>query len=109
MAYGQGDIVLIEDPYKDGKRPVLIVSNDERPYQGKQYTLAVISTTERAAAVELDESDIERGQILSYPSYVNVWSLHEVEHVDIDRRVARISQQKRREVAQRIHHFVDPT
>jgi hypothetical protein len=47
IAYAQGAIVLIEDPYRDGLGPVLVVSNTERSYRGKQYTVAVITRTER--------------------------------------------------------------
>ena len=53
MAYAQGSVVLVENPYADGLRPVMVISNDERPYQGKQYTVAIVTTTERREAVRV--------------------------------------------------------
>ena len=46
MAYAQGAIVLVENPYADGLRPVMIVSNDERPYQGKSTRLRLSAAHE---------------------------------------------------------------
>ena len=77
MAYAQGAIVLVENPYADGLRPVMIVSNDERPYQGKQYTIAIVTTTYRDEAVRLEAGDITEGTINIFPSFVSPWSVHE--------------------------------
>ncbi|PSQ09223.1 hypothetical protein BRC95_01495, partial [Halobacteriales archaeon QS_5_68_33] len=67
MAYAQGAIVLVENPYADGLRPVVIVSNDERPSQGKQYTVAIVTTTDRDEAVRLEAGDITEGAINVFP------------------------------------------
>jgi hypothetical protein len=109
MAYDHGTIVLIPDVFKNGPpRPMLVLSNSNRPFQGKQYTLAVISSTERDSAVPLEEDDLVKGKLLKYPSYVNCWSLHEVEDGDIMRDVAKISTPKLREVADKAHEFLYP-
>jgi len=107
MAYAQGSIVLVENPYADGLRPVMVVSNADRPYQGKQYTFAIISTTERAEAVRLDADDLAEGSLHAHPSYVNPWSVHEVEHADVDRRVAQAADEKIHAVADAIGRFVE--
>jgi len=108
MAFAQGAIVLIENPYADGLRPVMIVSNDERPYQGKQYTIAIVTTTDREEAVRLESSDITEGTINVYPSFVNPWSVHEFEHTEIDRRVAQVSANVVRAVADGVTRYVKP-
>ena len=63
MAYAQGSVVLVENPYGSGARPILIASNDDRPFQGKQYTFAVVTTTERNEAVRLEADDLTEGSI----------------------------------------------
>ena len=108
MAYAQGSIVLVENPFADGRRPVLLVSNDDRPFQGKQYTFTIISTTEREKAVRLESDDITEGSIDVHPSFVNPWSVHEVEHTDINRRVGQVSDGILREVADGINRYVEP-
>jgi mRNA-degrading endonuclease toxin of MazEF toxin-antitoxin module len=108
MAYAQGSIVLVENPYADGLRPVMIVSNDERPYQGKQYTVAIVTTTERSEAVQLAGDDLTEGSLNADPSFVNPWSVHEFEHVEIDRRVAQASDDVIRAVGGGVARYVEP-
>jgi mRNA-degrading endonuclease toxin of MazEF toxin-antitoxin module len=108
MAYPQGSIVLVENPYADGLRPVLVASNSDRPFQGKQYTFAIISTTEREEAVRLDSADITEGSLNVHPSFVNPWSVHEVEHAAINRRVAQTADDVVERVADGIERFHEP-
>lgn len=107
MAYAQGSIVLVENPYASGLRPVMIISNDERPYQGKQYTIAIVTTTERDEAVRLEADDLTEGAINVTPSFVNPWSVHEFEHTEIDRRVAQVSDSVIRAVACGVSQYVE--
>jgi hypothetical protein len=107
IAYAQGAIVLIEDPYRDGLGLVLVVSNAERSYRGKQYTVAVITRTERGGAIEVSADDLMEGSLNCYPICVNPWSLHEFEHEDVDRRVARVDDDIGRDVALGVHRFAE--
>lgn len=107
MAYAQGAIVLVKNPYADGLRPVMVVSNTDRPYQGKQYTFAIITTTERSEAVRLDGNDLTEGGLDVSPSFVNPWSVHEVEHADIRARIAQVSSDVIEQVADGIARFTD--
>lgn len=108
MAYAQGSVVLAPDPYKQGSRPLLVASNDIRPYYGQDYTLAVITTTEFDEAVRLDAPDVTEGGLNTYPSFVKPWSLHELEHDDIHTRVAQVSAAAIEQVADGITRFHEP-
>lgn len=70
MAYKHGSVVLVDDPYKGGSRPFLVVSNDTRPYYGDDYTLAVMTTTEFEKAVRLNAGNVIEGNVNKYPSYI---------------------------------------
>ena len=107
MAYAQGSIVLVENPYADGLRPVMVISNDERPYQGKQYTVAIVTTTERREAVRVEAGDLAEGALNVDPSFVNPWSVHEFEHIEVDRRVAQASDDVIGAVADGVARFVE--
>jgi len=48
MAYAQGSVVLAPATFKSGVRPYLVVSNENRPFFGDRYTVAVITSTERS-------------------------------------------------------------
>lgn len=109
MAYPHGSVVIVDDPYKRGRRPFLVVSNDTRPYFGEDYTLAVMTTTEFSEAVQLDADDVVKGRLDTHPSFIKPWSLHEFEHGEIHRRVAHVSDEILRDVATAAHGFMEPT
>lgn len=108
MAYAQGSIVVVDNPYAPGMRPVLVVSNPSRPYQGEEYTIAIVTTTERDEAVRLESDDLTEGSINISPSFVNPWSLHVFEHAEIDRRIAQVVPEVIRAVADGVARYVEP-
>lgn len=105
MAYSQGSVVIAPATFKSGRRPYLIVSNGNRPFQGDRYTVAVITSTERSAAVALDSDSLTEGQLKTYPSYVSPWSLHVFPHQEITKRVAQVEKDTLETIATRIHEF----
>ena len=107
MAYAQGSIVLVSNPFGKGRRPVMITSNSERPFQGKQYTIAIVTTTERDEAVRLESDDLTEGALNVSLSFVNPWSLYEFEHSEIDKRVAQASEDVVQAVADGITQYVE--
>jgi mRNA-degrading endonuclease toxin of MazEF toxin-antitoxin module len=107
MTYAQGSVVIADNPFAPGFRPFLVVSNSSRPYQGQEYTTAIITTTERDTAVRFNADDLTEGGINDYPSFVNPWSLHVLQHDDVDRRVAQTSDDVIRAVAAGIARFVE--
>lgn len=108
MAYKHGSVVIAPDPYKGGNRPLLVVSNETRPYYGQDYTVAVMTTTEFDEAVRLDAGDVTAGGMNVYPSFVKPWSLHEFEHGEIHRRVAQVSDTVLQQVADAAYEFIEP-
>ena len=108
MTYAQGSIVIADNPFAPGFRPFLVVSNSSRPYQGEEYTTAIITTTERDTAVRFEADKLTEGAINDYPSFVNPWSLHVLQHDDVDRRVAQVSPDVIRAVAEGIARYVEP-
>ena len=107
MAYAQGSIIIADNPFASGYRPFLIVSNSSRPYQGDEYTTAIVTTTDRDAAVRFEGADLTEGAIDVYPSFANPWSLHVLAHDAIDRRVAQVSDDVIRAVAAGIARYVE--
>lgn len=108
MAYRHGSVVLVDDPYKGAVVPFLVVSNEIRQYYGQDYTLAVTTTRAFDEAVKLTAEDVVRGGLDGYPSYIKPWSLHEFEHEEIHYRVAQVSDDILRRVADAAHEFMDP-
>jgi mRNA interferase MazF len=102
MAYAQGSVVLAPATFKTGVRPYLVVSNQNRPFYGERYTVAVITSTERDAAVELLAASLSEGELKTYPSYVSPWSLHVFPHQEITKRVAQVERETMETVANTI-------
>jgi mRNA-degrading endonuclease toxin of MazEF toxin-antitoxin module len=103
MAYAQGSVVIAPATFKSGRRPYLIVSNANRPLFGDRYTVAVITSTERDAAVPLTADTLLEGELKTYPSYVSPWSLHVFPAHEITKRVAQVDDETMTAVSERIH------
>jgi mRNA-degrading endonuclease toxin of MazEF toxin-antitoxin module len=103
MAYAQGSVVLAPATFKSGVRPYLVVSNQNRPFFGDRYTVAVITSTKREIAVDLRANSLTEGELKTYPSYVSPWSLHVFPHQEITKRVAQVDDSAMTAVADRIH------
>ncbi|WP_340097957.1 type II toxin-antitoxin system PemK/MazF family toxin [Salinibaculum salinum] len=105
MAYAQGSVIIAPPTFKSGCRPYLVVSNANRPFFGDRYTVAVITSTEREAAVPLTEEILVEGELKTYPSYVSPWSMHVFPDQEITKRVAQVDEQTRTSVAGTIREF----
>jgi mRNA interferase MazF len=103
MAYAQGSVVLAPATFKSGVRPYLVVSNENRPFFGDRYTVAVITSTERDTAVAVTGDSLAEGELKTYPSYVSPWSLHVFPHQEITKRVAQVDETTMTAVADAIH------
>ncbi|WP_379776185.1 type II toxin-antitoxin system PemK/MazF family toxin [Haloarcula pelagica] len=105
MAYAQGSVVLAPATFKSGVRPYLVVSNRNRPFFGDRYTVAVITSTKRAQAVELTVESLIDGELKTYPSYVSPWSLHVFPQQEITKRVAQVDDATMTAVADGVHEL----
>ena len=107
MAYRQGSVVLGPDLFKSGLRPFFIISNEDRPFRGESYTVAVMSTTPREEAVAIvPGEDIEAGR-LNKRSYINVWALHTIRDEDINRRVAQVDPSTAKRACQLAKRYIE--
>lgn len=88
--------------FKSGLRPYLVVSNANRPFQGDRYTVAVVTSTERDAAIPITEQGLAAGELKTYPSFVSPWSLHVFPHREITKRVAQVEQVVLEDVSEQI-------
>lgn len=90
MTYGQGDVVVAADPFGHApRRPYLVVSNARRPFQGEDYLVAGITTTEREDAIPL-AGEFDRGR-LDRESHVSPWTVLTIRHEHVSKRVAVVS------------------
>lgn len=90
MPHPQGAVVIASDPFGSAPtRPYLILSNDRHPFHGEEYIAAVVTTTIRDSAVELEEGAFVRGG-LPRRSYVSPWNPVTLEGSMIDKHVATV-------------------
>lgn len=107
MTYRQGDVVVATDPFGYAPtRPYLVVSNDARPFQGEDYLVAGITTTERSAAISL-AGEFDAGR-LNRRSYVSPWVVLTIRDEHVEKRVAVASSTVVSEAAAAIADYVNP-
>lgn len=106
MPYSQGAIVIADDPFGNNpKRPYLILSNEDVPFHGQEYVVAVITTTARSEAVELTNNRFERGQ-LPRRSYVSPWSVLTLKDWMITKQPAEATDTTVEEVRQELDTYL---
>ena len=81
-AFDRGHVVWHEGLFREGGRPWLVVSDDRHPFHGEEYLATAITTTERADAVSLSDSDWVVGG-LPRTSHVSPWFMTTLKHADI--------------------------
>jgi len=106
VAHPHGSVVRSSTSSDAG--PALVVSNERRPFQGEEYTVATVSTTERDGAIELTAETLSDGTLAHYPSYVHPWKLDVVWADAVDECVAQVSTETMNRVAQVIVGYLEP-
>lgn len=107
MSYGQGDVVVAADPFGHApRRPYLVVSNVARPFQGEDYLVAGITTTEREEAIPLADEFDAGG--LDRESYVSPWTVLTLRNDHVSKRVAVVTRAVLTETARSIAKYVEP-
>ena len=107
MSYGQGDVVVAEDPLgRTSRRPYLVVSNGSRPFQGEDYLVAGVTTTERGQSVPL-AGEFEAGG-LDRESFVSPWTVLTIRNEHVSKRVGVASERVVAETVGSIASYVEP-
>jgi mRNA interferase MazF len=106
MPYPRGAVVTAGDPFGTGaQRPYLVCSNDSHPFDDEECITAVVTTTERPAAVALDDGDFERGS-LPRQSYVSPWNPMTLKDATVGKHVATVSDALVDEVVAELNSYV---
>jgi hypothetical protein len=102
--YERGVIVVAADPFGNTpRRPYLIVSDERHPFAGNQYIALGITTKEYSENIPLKDAFVE-GQ-LARESYVSPWAVVSLQDVDIDRAVARLTDELTEQAIERLGHY----
>lgn len=104
----QGSIVLVDFSYSNLKetkfRPVLVISNSE--YNESSIDVVVLRVTSRGRdrkwESEILKDDLAEGTLDIEPSYVKVDSLYTVEKKIIRKIVARLKEEKIKEIRKQL-------
>lgn len=108
MSLKQGSIVLVDFSYSNLKetkyRPALVISSSE--YNISSIDVVALRVTSRARDRKWDseiiEDDLAEGTLDIEPSYVKVDSLYTVEKKIIRKVVARLKEEKIREIKKQL-------
>lgn len=89
--YDRGTIVVTTDSFGNtSRRPYLIISGDGHPFAGQQYIALGITTKEYADSLSLRDA-FDAGT-LNRESFVSPWAVISLMNIDIDRAVARLTE-----------------
>lgn len=90
----RGEVVLAKDPYngKSGKRPFVIISDENYPFYPHGYLGIPVTTQDKSNTFQIHEYDKVKvkDDLHVDPSYVNPWSPSQVN--DAGRTLLRLSE-----------------
>ena len=88
--YSRGAVVKGPDLLAEhNHRPYVCVSDDSHPFSDEEALYAAVTTTRRAVAIPLGDSDFSFGG-LPRQSYVNPWTIVSIRHSDIQQEEGRL-------------------
>lgn len=70
-------------------RPYVCLSDDSHPFNDEEALYTAITTTRRAVAIPLTETDFQTGG-LPEESYVNPWTVVPIRHADVQEEEGRL-------------------
>lgn len=89
--YDRGAVVVASDPFGNSpRRPYLIISDDGHPFASQQYIALGITTKEYADSLSFRDA-FDAGT-LNRESFVSPWAVISLMDIDIDRAVARLTE-----------------
>lgn len=80
-------------------RPYVCLSDDSHPFNDEEALYAAGTTTPRAVAIPLGESDFVTGG-LPRESYVNPWTVVVIRHADIEKEEGRLVEETTEKIAE---------
>lgn len=105
MNHERGDVVVAADPFgQTPRRPYLVVSDDRHPFADRQCIALGVTTKSYEGNIPLSGA-FEVGR-LDRESYVSPWAVVSLTDTEIDRAVARVSQELVAEAASRLASYV---
>ena len=91
-SFDRGHVVWHDGLFRGTGRPWLVVSSEDHPFQGEEYIVVGITTTDRPGETELTDDAWSVGG-LPRSSYVAPWFLTTLKHAEIDRGVGKLTEE----------------
>lgn len=96
MSLDTDDVVWHEAPFKapssggnQPDRPWLIISNNNHPFHGNEYTVLGMTTNSRSQGIRVQQNDWNDGGT-SKTSFISLWFAMTLKHSDINYRIGAI-------------------
>lgn len=97
---------MASDPFSDGRRPMVIISDDEYPFYPHGYLGIPVTSQNKDNTFKIHEYDMEyvNDELHIDPSFVNPWSPHQVN--DAGRTLLKLSDDFMNILAERVTNAV---
>lgn len=106
MKVQKGDVVFGPDFIGSGsRRPYIVISNGQHPFSGEECLVVLVTTTERKAAVPLDEESFRSGK-LPRKSYASPWTVTTLKTDVIERRAGELTEQTMETLQEELEKYI---
>lgn len=106
MKVNQGDVIIGPDFIGgNSRRPFVIISNEDHPFDQEECLVVLITTTERDEAIPLPEEKFREGE-LPKESYASPWTITTLKNSVIQEKVGKLETNTVEEISENIGRYV---
>ncbi|MFB6181192.1 MAG: type II toxin-antitoxin system PemK/MazF family toxin [Candidatus Nanohalobium sp.] len=106
MKVKQGDVIIGPDFIGgSSRRPFVVISNEEHPFDDEECLVVLITTTEREEALPLPEEKFEGGK-LPKESYASPWTITTLKTNVIQKKVGKLETKALEEITGQATEYI---
>jgi mRNA-degrading endonuclease toxin of MazEF toxin-antitoxin module len=103
----QGDVIIGPDFIGgNSKRPFIVISNDEPPFNDEEFLAVLITTTERDEAIPLPEEKFKEGH-LPKESYASPWTITTLKNGVIEDKIGKLEEEAVKEITSDVNSYIE--
>jgi len=106
MKVSRGDVIVGPDFIGgNNRRPFVVISNEDHPFNSEECLVVLITTTERDEAIQLPEEKFEEGE-LPKKSYASPWTITTFKTSAVQEKTGKLNSDTMREISDQVMTYI---
>jgi mRNA-degrading endonuclease toxin of MazEF toxin-antitoxin module len=106
MKVSRGDIIVGPDFIGgSNRRPFVVISNENQPFNSEECLVVLITTTERDEAIQLTEEKFKEGK-LPKESFASPWTITTLKNSAVQEKLGKLDSEAVREISDQVMTYI---